>query len=203
MFSPNGVVPRRKAGESQIVPGALPREQRTPRDLFGEEEFRRAIKPHLTAMLTVAKGITGSRDLAWDAVQEALLTLWLQKKLPLDLRKWLVRTAANRSLHATRTRRRSHLHEKRASAGCHERYRGEDPEQALVRSEFLEGIGRALAALSPTQRAVLTMHEIKQMKYREIARILSVPVGTVRSRLNRARAALRDVLESPEDDVAS
>jgi RNA polymerase sigma-70 factor (ECF subfamily) len=196
MFSPG--VAGADEGASQILTltGGSSPEPGAPQELFGERQFCSCIKPYLTSMLSVARGITGSRDLAWDAVQEALLTLWLEKEPPFDLRRWLVRTVVHRSLHAARTRRRCQFHEQRASAAVRELDGDEDPERVLVKKELVDEVSSAFASLSRKQRAVLTMHGIREMKYVEIASALDVPVGTVRSRLNRARAALRALLET-------
>ena len=59
---------------------------------------------------------------------------------------------------------------------------------------------RALARLSPEHRAVLVMKDMDGMKYEAMADVLGVPVGTIRSRLHRARLELRTLLE-PDSDV--
>ena len=64
----------------------------------------------------------------------------------------------------------------------------------LERRALGQALRRALAALDPDQRAVLLLRELDELDYEEIATILDVPVGTVRSRLSRARARLREVL---------
>jgi len=69
------------------------------------------------------------------------------------------------------------------------------PELALERRERARDLQDALNRLSPDHRVVLVLKEIEGQKYEDIAEILSVPVGTIRSRLHRARAELRDLLE--------
>lgn len=71
-----------------------------------------------------------------------------------------------------------------------------DPEEALERLEVQEAIRKALERLSDDHRAVIVLREIQGLSYEEIAQVMECSVGTVKSRLSRARLALRDVLES-------
>ena len=70
---------------------------------------------------------------------------------------------------------------------------------ALERSEDERQLQEAINRLSHEHREVLVLKDIEGMKYEEIADILGVPMGTMRSRLHRARLELRDLLQ-PEDD---
>lgn len=72
------------------------------------------------------------------------------------------------------------------------------PGFALEQAEQGQRIQHALARLSTEHRAVLVMKDMEGMKYEDIARILDVPIGTIRSRLHRARLELRDVLGPDE-----
>ena len=71
---------------------------------------------------------------------------------------------------------------------------GEAPEQAVLRGEFNAALQAALAALPADQRTAFVLREIQGMPYDEIARVEGVRIGTVRSRLNRARNALARAL---------
>ena len=72
------------------------------------------------------------------------------------------------------------------------------PGHALEQAEQGRQIHQALQRLSPEHRAVLVMKDMEGMKYEEIAEILQVPIGTIRSRLHRARLELRELLEKHE-----
>ncbi|MFO0849144.1 MAG: sigma-70 family RNA polymerase sigma factor [Gemmataceae bacterium] len=71
-----------------------------------------------------------------------------------------------------------------------------DPGATLERTEEATRLRTALARLSPEHREVLVLKDIDGLKYEEIADVAGIPIGTVRSRIHRARLELRDLLES-------
>jgi len=77
-----------------------------------------------------------------------------------------------------------------------------DPSAPLERAERDRAIQEALNALAPDHRAVVVMKEYDGLHYEEIGAMLGIPVGTVRSRLHRARCDLRERLRSLVDDEA-
>ena len=81
------------------------------RDVKTEQYLSEVIQNHLEDMLAVARRLLGCTDLAWDAVQETLMALWLESEPPESLRGWLLRTVKNRSLHHLRSGRRRQYHE--------------------------------------------------------------------------------------------
>jgi RNA polymerase sigma-70 factor (ECF subfamily) len=72
------------------------------------------------------------------------------------------------------------------------------PGHALEQAEEEKRVHRALARLSPEHRAVLIMKDLEGQKYEVMAEVLGVPIGTIRSRLHRARLELRELLEKDE-----
>lgn len=72
------------------------------------------------------------------------------------------------------------------------------PEHAMEQQEQESRIQQALSQLSPDHRVVLIMKDMEGQKYETMAEILEVPVGTIRSRLHRARLELREILEQEE-----
>jgi RNA polymerase sigma-70 factor (ECF subfamily) len=76
---------------------------------------------------------------------------------------------------------------------------GESPERALERRRLGAAITRAVAALEPPYRAAFLLRELSGLEYEDIARALAIDLGTVKSRLSRARAALRAALEEVSD----
>ena len=73
---------------------------------------------------------------------------------------------------------------------------GEGPQEVAERTDSRQGLEKALAQLTEDFRTILILREVEDLDYSEIAEALEVPVGTVRSRLARARMALRKQLES-------
>ena len=107
---------------------------------------------------------------------------------------WLFRVARNLAISRLRGRRQtSSLH---AADGALREIEGHDekPGQALESAESVAQLQRALAKLPEDQRAILVLREFDGLEYETIAEVLEIPVGTVRSRLHRARGQLKDEL---------
>lgn len=73
------------------------------------------------------------------------------------------------------------------------------PGHALEQAEQERRVQLALSRLSPEHRAVLVMKDMEGQKYEDMAEVLDVPIGTIRSRLHRARLELREILEQDEE----
>jgi RNA polymerase sigma-70 factor, ECF subfamily len=159
------------------------------------DPFAEIVGPRLARLQRLARKILRSDDLADDAVQEALLSLWREERPPPNLDGWLVRAVVNRSLHLNRTRRRRRYHEERACLGRSEQDPAGDVSRPLEVEEVARAIEAALSGLPDHLRTVFVLREVEQMDYKSIAEALQVPVGTVRSRLNRSRIALQQVLK--------
>jgi RNA polymerase sigma-70 factor, ECF subfamily len=157
-------------------------------------DFTEATRPLLGHLVTISRRILGNEDLAWDAVQEALLSLWLAGEMPTNLRAWLARAVVHRSLHLSRCRSRRRRHEDRARFEHDEESDRDDPTRHLEAQELRRILHEALSQIGPEHRDVLVLSVVDQMDYQSIASALNIPVGTVRSRLNRSRRAFRDVL---------
>lgn len=160
-----------------------------------EDCFEALTRPHVERLLAVARRILRSDDLAWDAVQESLTALWNEPVSPVDPRGWLVRTVVHRSLHASRTLQRRRKYEDRAGENRLRRPDGADPVGNLEGGELRQLILDAVRQLPTEFRSVLELREFHAMDYDSISKRTGTPVGTVRSRLSRARAALRGILE--------
>jgi RNA polymerase sigma-70 factor (ECF subfamily) len=148
--------------------------------------------------------LTGCAEDALDLLQEAFLRAY--EKLDRfhgesSFYTWVYRIAVNLALSDRRRRRHepgAFLREEPAGDRA-----GDDPSAPLERAERDERIQEALDALAPDHRAVVVMKEFDGLRYEEIGAVLGVPVGTVRSRLHRARCELRERLRSlVEEDLA-
>jgi len=149
-----------------------------------------ALATHRRQLSALAGRILGCPDHAEDAVQEALIALWQQDQAPAQTRAWLVRATLHRSLHARRGAERRRKWEERAGAEWVEHCPLCDPEREALEREGRTRLIEALDELGEDQRRVVELRAVAGLAYQEIAETLGVPVGTVRSRLNRARAAV-------------
>lgn len=145
--------------------------------------------------------LTGCADEARDLLQDAFLRAF--QNLPRfhgdsSFYTWIYRIAVNLALSGRRRRRpvlRLHLDTDGAGFDSGEYDLADsDPSAPLERAERDRLVQEALSALAPDHRAVVVMKEFDGLHYDEIAETLGVPVGTVRSRLHRARCELRERL---------
>lgn len=171
---------------------------RTPRDSIAKREplLSVTVRSLTGRLMAMAHRFTGDEELARDAVQEAFLSLWLEAELPPNPRAWLYRTVRHRCLHLIRGRSRRLRHEARARSICREASDRDDPIRLLEREEGSRILSQALDRLPADQRRILALSSFDELDYRSIASVLEIPLGTVRSRLNRARQALRHQLLS-------
>ena len=163
------------------------------RELSRDDLVSRAVRDHLDVMLAAARRLLRSDDLAWDAVQESLQALWKQGPIETPLRGWLLRAVRHRAFHLLRSERRRREHE--AACACLRcLIVEEDPAHLFEERELLELIREAVESLPLAYRTVFEMRDWLGMDYASIALELGVPVGTVRSRISRARDQVRAVL---------
>ncbi len=155
------------------------------------DAFAESIAPHLPHLHALARRVLRSPDLAADAVQEALLACWRLPAPPPQPRAWLLRAVLLRSLHLARSRRRRCQHE---AGACTCGAPPQEPLSSAQRREFAEQLHDALAALPELHREIFLLRERDGLDYPQIAERLAIPIGTVRSRLHRARHALRERL---------
>ncbi|MCC9607440.1 sigma-70 family RNA polymerase sigma factor [Blastopirellula sp. JC732] len=147
----------------------------------------------------------GSREDAEDVVQESFVQAYLKLATFQGnslFYTWLYRIAFNVAVSHRRRRKPVYSVDLgREIAGCEPVDGAGSPEQRLQRHENVEQVRAALETLSEEHRVVLVLREMEGLEYDQIAEVLNTPIGTVRSRLHRARAQLRDHLHFliPED----
>lgn len=143
-------------------------------------------------MQAAARRILGCDHLAADAVQEAMLSLWQLTTPPVDLPGWLLRAVVHRSLHQRRSLQRRIRHEQHAATAACALHDGcDNPLHRAWAHELDDRLAQALATLPRDQGRAFVLFQRDGLDYDAIATRLAVPVGTVRSRLHRARAALQ------------
>jgi len=169
-------------------------------------EFERLALAHMDAAYTLAFWLLRSRPDAEDAVQDAYLRAYraFRNFQGGDMRPWLLKIVRNVALRKLSDQSRS-ANVIPFDAAVSDRFGGERgalqvPADAPSAEDALVGAGEqamvraALAELAPVFREAIVLREIEALSYREIAGIAGVPIGTVMSRLARARAELRKVL---------
>jgi RNA polymerase sigma-70 factor (ECF subfamily) len=149
-------------------------------------------------LLAVSTGICRDRHQAEEIVQEAFVKLWQN---PPDagevaFASWLRRVVTNLSINALqRTKRPGPLPEFSVDPAMHSADRTDEDSAAR---EGVERVRAAMDRLDPAKRTILILRAFEQLSYDEIADHLGVPVGTVMSRLNRARTALMEEMKRGE-----
>ncbi len=147
------------------------------------------------ALLHVVGSAEEARDVAQDAFVQALLKLDSFQRSA-AFYTWLYRIAFNVAVSRHRKRKpTASLDHRRDAAGQEPAGRDGGPSERIERQERVQQVQAALAALSEEHRAVLVLREIDGCCYETIAEMLEMPVGTVRSRLHRARMELREHLK--------
>jgi RNA polymerase sigma factor (sigma-70 family) len=159
--------------------------------------FEVQVLPHLDAAYRFARWLARSPDDADDVVQEAILRAYrgFDALRGSDVKAWLLTIVKNCHLTALKQQQR------RALVPLPEEHDGEDgqalvattpdPESATISRDQERTLDRLVSALPDPYREALILREIEDLDYREIAAVTNVPLGTVMSRLARARAALK------------
>lgn len=161
-----------------------------------EEVFRRDVEPEIEVLLRVAQTLTGSWADAEDVVQETLVRAWrtADRFDGAHPRAWLLTILRRVHLNSLR-RQRPDLFAEVTDLGTHRPAFGSvtpsSPEDQLVDSEFGAFLDRAVNALDARYRTVLLLVDVDQLSYAEAAEVLDIPLGTVMSRLSRARSKVR------------
>jgi len=148
-------------------------------------------------------GVTGSAEEAEDVVQDALVRAFLKLdtfQQNSQFFTWLYRIAFNVALSRHRKKRsRISIDQNRETTGLEPVDDSELPDEPMLRRERVDMVRRALAQLTEQHRAILILREMDECSYEDIAEILNISIGTVRSRISRARGQLKLALESMQN----
>jgi RNA polymerase sigma-70 factor (ECF subfamily) len=183
---------------ARVLPLAPPEQQR--------DQYARLIEPYRAALGRAAYRLTANHAEADDLVQETLLRAYTRLHL---LRRmdsiggWLYMIQLN--LFRNRYRQADVL-ARPSQVSLNEGWLGQvqgaatpDPEQSALRSHRHAAMLRALAGLPPAYREALLLRDVEGKSYQQIAGALRLPIGTVRSRINRGRRQLRRRLFAWQD----
>jgi RNA polymerase sigma-70 factor (ECF subfamily) len=162
--------------------------------------FEATVLPHLDAAFNFARWLTRNDAEAQDVVQDACVRAlrYFSSLRDDDARAWFF--AIVRNTWYSRVAKRSGLMETGwpDSARNESLDDGPDPEAQLLRQDTVARVREAIEQLPVDFREVLVLREIEGLSYREIATVVHVPIGTVMSRLSRARERLQSVLRAAE-----
>lgn len=164
--------------------------------------FEQLVRRHEQRVFRLLLRMMGSREEAEDVAQETFLSLHRHgKRFRGDSRfsTFVYRVAANAALNRRRTLGRSRARidklAVRQAAGDDLPSSPRDPEDATAGREVTDQVREALQKLSPSLRMPVVLYDIEGLAYAEIAKVLGVAEGTVKSRIHRARRALREQLQ--------
>jgi RNA polymerase sigma-70 factor (ECF subfamily) len=165
--------------------------------------FEDLVRRHEQRVFRLLYRMMGNREEAEDVAQEAFLSLHRHGhrfRREARFSTFVYRVAANAALNRRRSlgRNRNRLNELKVSqqAGFDLPQGPRDPEDAASGSEAQRRVQSALLELPDDLRVAILLYDIEGQSYQEVARVLGIPEGTVKSRIHRARNALRDLLRS-------
>ncbi len=170
------------------------------------EAFNQLVLAHQARVYNVAYRIMGERDAAEDATQEAFISAYrkLRSFRGGSFRAWLMRIVTNACYDELRRRKRRPAGSLDALVQVGEDSAGDlqvmaeaaqDPEAAAEQAELARAIQDCMNHLAPEFRIVAVLADVQGYDYKEVAQAIGKPVGTVKSRLARARARLRECLQ--------
>ena len=169
------------------------------------ERFEAVVLPHLDAAYTLARYLTRDADDAQDIVQEASLRAFryfagFRGTEPGEGRAWLLAIVRN-TARTWRERNRHHAQATAFDEELHsERVAEDHPEAAVVRKSEGDALREAIDRLPTEFREVIVLRELEGLSYKEISDVAGIPVGTVMSRLSRARRRLEESLCPATED---
>lgn len=163
--------------------------------------FEKIVRPHLDRLYRLAFRLTGQQAEAEDLFQELLIKAFgmLDDLVAIDEPgSWLSRVMYNLFVDERRRFARQRLHTVEEGflpgEGLEGLAGGDDPVRNNERLQKLKQLDVALSRLSEEHRIVVLLHDTEGYKLEEIQKLMDIPVGTVKSRLHRARARLRELL---------
>jgi RNA polymerase sigma factor (sigma-70 family) len=159
------------------------------------ERFRTLLLPHLDAAYGYARWLTRNPTDAQDVAQESLLKAlrYFHSFHGEMARPWLLRIVRNTWIDF-KARNQSEQISMDVLEEC--AAEGQNPERSALAGDRRRQVAAALAALPTELREVLVLREIEELSYRHIATVLDLPIGTVMSRIARARQRLATELKS-------
>ncbi|GAB4445538.1 MAG: sigma-70 family RNA polymerase sigma factor [Chloroflexi bacterium OHK40] len=171
------------------------------------EAFNQLVRLYEGRVYNLCYRMLGDADAAADVAQDTFISAYrnLHRFRGGVFRSWLLRIATNACYDALRARKRRPAvslqtvqEDEDDGPGFDLPDPGESPDDAALRRELAAAIEQGIAQLPEDQRVVVILSDVQGLAYEEIAEVTNTNLGTVKSRLSRARARLRDILRAGE-----
>lgn len=197
------------AGSRERDSGALTDRELIALVLAGDQDLYRVLVDRYSSLVyTAAVRIVGNEDDADDVAQETFVRAYRalgRFRGDSKFSSWIYRIAVNRSLtHLKRCKRRPVTVEMSAAPSMEADVRStrveENPEQHVLDGEFRARVRSAVGNLPGQYRAAITLFYLEEKSYKEVADILGIPMGTLKTHLHRARSLLRGMLEEGQQE---
>ncbi len=168
------------------------------------EAFGALVEEYQARIVNIAFGMLSDRDDAMDAAQETFIRIYraiggFNEKSSLST--WIYSICKNVCSDALRKRQRTIRGASIEASAADEDSKviepadaDADPEQRYIKNERQRLVKKALSELKPEYREMITLYDLNGLSYEEIAEVLDIPIGTVKSRLSRARDGLKKKL---------
>lgn len=170
------------------------------------ESFGQLVRKYQDRLYNTLVHVTGSTHEAEEVAQDAMMQAYAKLDTfrgSSSFYTWLYRIAFNIAVSRQRKKRpRTSLDQLQENAGINPADTTERPDAAIERSERAQQVHTALGKLSEEYRTILVLREMEDCDYDTISNMLDVPIGTVRSRLHRARTTLREHLRQAIGDLS-
>jgi RNA polymerase sigma-70 factor (ECF subfamily) len=175
------------------------------------DAFNVLVLQYQDAAYSVALRIMGDPHRAADATQEAFITAFrrLETYRGGNFKSWMLRITTNQCYDELRSLKRrpatsmQDLPDADADDGPALPDDSDSPEEVAEKHELNRAIAQCIQDLGDDQRVVLVMSDVEGMSYQEVAEITGANLGTIKSRLSRARAAVRDCLQAVQELLPS
>ena len=167
--------------------------------------FEALVSPHLNNLYKLAYRLTGQRDYAEDLVQDLLLKVYprLDEMQGIEkLAAWLSRVLYHLFIDQYRRQQRSPIHLMSDEDVIYDTHASNmaGPSEVANAELTQELINKALEQLSEDRRILIMLHDVEDYSLQEINEMTGIPIGTIKSRLSRARNKLREIIQSREPD---
>lgn len=166
--------------------------------------FEALVRPHLQSLYRLAYHLCNDRDSAEDLVQDVMTKLYPKTdelEMVEQLRPWLAKALYRQFVDQVRKRDSrpefplSVVAPDQSPLDYGECSPTPEPDMHLQKAQLRQTVQQALATLSADQRTLLVLHDVEGWRQEDIAAVLEIPLGTVKSRLHRSRSTLKERLK--------